>query len=1011
MSLADLSLRRGRVVWFFLAVLLVGGAVSFVNLGKKEDAVFVIKSAVLTCTYAGATPLQVEQLITEPIEREVQTMNALYKITSESMYGSSRILVELHPGTPPDKIPALWDELRRKVLNVQGRLPAGAGEIVVADDYGDVYGLYCAITADEGFSWDELREQAQRLKTELYGIEGVQKVTLYGEQQPVVNLYVSLATLANFSIRPDAIISTIGARNTIIDSGEKRAGEMSVRILEDGVYKSISDIADQLLMSNDGKQYRLGDVATIERGYLEPSHAVMRVDGERAIGIGISTEAESDVVKVGRRIDALMAQFSEALPLGVSIVELYPEDKIAAEANRSFALNLAESVAIVVLMLMAVMGWRSGVLIGSSLLFTIGGTLLVMNFLGEGLNRTSLAGFIIAMGMLVDNSIVVTDNARRFIGAGLPRADALVRGAEEPKMALLGATLIAIISFLPLYLAPSSVAEIVKPLFVVITISLLLSWVLALTQTPLVGNMILRGGGGVVADGHFAWFDGVLRWLLRVRYLAVAGVVLLFGAALWTMSRMPQNFFPSLDKPYFRADVWLPEGYNIEDTEQTLRRMEQWLRSHDEVKCVSFTAGGTPPRYYLASGSVAQRSNFGNLLVELHSKSATEQVEQAFARYVDSLYPDVWLRSSLFKLSPVPDAAIEIGFIGSDIDTLLHLAGRVEQIMRRNGDAVNVRNSWGNRIPTWSPVYSQMKGQRIGISRSEMAQGLTVATSGYHLGNYREGDRIMPILLKDADIADYNLANLQVLPLFNPAGRVYSLEQAIDSVRFDYRHSVVKRYNRMRVVKAQCDAARGVNTGRLLRSLQDSVAQQLTLPEGYAMRIFGEQESRDESNRALAKGLPLTLVLIFIILLLLFGDYRSPLAVMLMTPLIFIGVVGGLLLAGREFDFFSLLGLLGLVGMNIKNGVVLVESIRNEISVGGDAGEALLRATRRRIVPVVMASATTIVGMTPLLFDALFGSMAATIMGGLFVAGLLTLFVLPLVYAIFYNIKIRKSDG
>lgn len=1009
MSIAALSLRHGRVVWFFLVLLLFGGAVGFVNLGKKEDAAFVIKSASLMCSYAGATPLQVEQLITEPIEREVQTMSSVYKITSESTYGTSRILVELHPGTSPDDIPLLWDELRRKVLNVQSRLPSSAGEIVVSDDYGDVYGLYCAITADEGFTWDELRDEAQWLKTEMYGVDGVRKVTLYGEQQPVVNLYVSLSMLANFAIHPEAIISTIGGSNAIVDSGEKQAGEMTLRILEDGLYGSISDIADQLLMSSDGKQYRLGDVARIERGYAEPPSAIMRVDGKRAIGIGISTEAESDVVKVGERINTLIESFTARLPVGMEVVELYPEDKIASEANRHFAMNLAESVVIVVLILMAVMGWRSGLLIGSSLLFTIGGTLLLMNFIGEGLNRTSLAGFIIAMGMLVDNSIVVTDNARRLILSGLPRADALIRGAEEPKMALLGATLIAIISFLPLYLAPSSVAEIVKPLFVVITISLLLSWLLSLTETPLLGDVILRKDRVSSVDSALGWFDVMLRQLLVRRWLTVGVVVVLFGGSLWAMGRMPQNFFPSLAKPYFRADVWLPEGYNIRTTEQVVRDMEGWLRSQSAVRRVSSTVGGTPPRYYLASGSVALRPNFGNLLVELHSKSDTEGVEAAFAEYVRGNYPDVWLRSSLFKLSPVPDAAIEIGFVGQNADTLLRLASEAEAIMRRDARAINVRNSWGNRVPTWLPVYSQMKGQRIGISRSELARGLTVATSGYRLGDYREGDRIMPILLKDEDVADYNLTILEALPLFNPSGRVYALEQAIDSVRFDFRTGIIKRYNRLRVVKAQCDPARGENTQRLLSSLLDSVSEQITLPDGYTMRLFGEQESRQESNEALAKNLPLALVLIFIILLLLFGDYRSPIAVLLMTPLIFIGVVGGLLLMGKEFDFFSLLGLLGLIGMNVKNGVVLVESIRYELSLGGSSDEALIRATRQRIVPVVMASATTIVGMTPLLFDSLFGGMAATIMGGLLVAALLTLFVLPVVYALFYNIKVERK--
>ena len=1010
MSLPEYSLKNRKVVWFFLFILLAGGALGFVTLGKKEDSVFVIKSASLVCSYPGATPLEVEQLVTEPIEREVQSMRLVHKITSESYYGLSKILVELDPATRASEIPQLWDELRRKVLNIQPRLPAGASPVTVADDFGDVYGIYYGLSVDGGFTWAELRDWAQRIKTALVTVDGVQKVSLFGEQTPVVNVYVNLAALANFAIRPETIVATIGQQNTIVNSGEKQAGALQIQILEAGTYKGLDDISNQMLTAASGKQYRLGDIARVERGYADPPQTLMRVDGRRAVGIGISTEAQVDVVKTGEKIIRVLDGLTRQMPVGMDLTVLYPENRIAQQANATFVLNLAESVAIVILIIMLVMGFRAGVLIGSSLLFSIGGTLLLMQFLGEGLNRTSLAGFIIAMGMLVDNAIVVTDNAQQAMLRGVARRRAVVDGANAPRWSLLGATLIAIFSFLPLYLAPSSVAEIVKPLFVVLALSLLLSWVLALTQTPLFGDFMLRVKP-VAHDPYdtkfYRTFDRILAALLRWRWGVVAGVAALFAAALAVMGLMPQNFFPSLDKPYFRADVLLPEGYNIRDTERNLRTMEEWLHAQPEVKTVSVTMGSTPPRYYLASSSVSLRPNFGNILVELHDKEQTEAVEARFNAYVRAMCPDVWLRSSLFKLSPVPDAAIEFGFIGDDIDTLRRLTQAAEEIMWRTPGTVNIRNSWGNRVPTWLPLYSQMKGQRIGVTRSQMAQGITIATQGYRLGEYREGDQFMPILLKDENIDTYNLTNLQALPIFTPAGKVYSIEQATDGFRFEYRVGVVKRYNRQRVMKAQCDPGRGVNTMRLYAALRDSVSRGVALPEGYSMKVFGEQESQQESNSALAKNMPLTMVLIFIVLLLLFRNYREPVVILLMIPLIFIGVVLGLAVTGKVFNFFSLLGLLGLVGMNIKNAVVLVEQIGVLRAEGKDAYEALTAATRSRIVPVAMASGTTILGMLPLLFDSMFGAMAATIMGGLLVATLLTVCVLPVVYAIFYNI--RKS--
>ena len=856
----------------------------------------------------------------------------------------------------------------------------------VADDFGDVYGIYYGLSVDGGFTWAELRDWAQRIKTALVTVDGVQKVSLFGEQTPVVNVYVNLAALANFAIRPETIVATIGQQNTIVNSGEKQAGALQIQILEAGTYKGLDDISNQMLTAASGKQYR------------------------RAVGIGISTEAQVDVVKTGEKIIRVLDGLTRQMPVGMDLTVLYPENRIAQQANATFVLNLAESVAIVILIIMLVMGFRAGVLIGSSLLFSIGGTLLLMQFLGEGLNRTSLAGFIIAMGMLVDNAIVVTDNAQQAMLRGVARRRAVVDGANAPRWSLLGATLIAIFSFLPLYLAPSSVAEIVKPLFVVLALSLLLSWVLALTQTPLFGDFMLRVNPAAhdpYDTKFYRAFDRLLAALLRWRWGVVAGVVALFAAALAVMGLMPQNFFPSLDKPYFRADVLLPEGYNIRDTERNLRTMEEWLHAQPEVKTVSVTMGSTPPRYYLASSSVSLRPNFGNILVELHDKGQTEAVEARFNAYVRAMCPDVWLRSSLFKLSPVPDAAIEFGFIGDDIDTLRRLTQAAEEIMWRTAGTVNIRNSWGNRVPTWLPLYSQMKGQRIGVTRSQMAQGITIATQGYRLGEYREGDQFMPILLKDENIDTYNLTNLQALPIFTPAGKVYSIEQATDGFRFEYRVGVVKRYNRQRVMKAQCDPGRGVNTMRLYAALRDSVLRGVVLPEGYSMKVFGEQESQQESNSALARYMPLTMVLIFIVLLLLFRNYREPVVILLMIPLIFIGVVLGLAVTGKVFNFFSLLGLLGLVGMNIKNAVVLVGQVGVLRSEGKDAYEALTAATRSRIVPVAMASGTTILGMLPLLFDSMFGAMAATIMGGLLVATLLTVCVLPVVYAIFYNI--RKS--
>lgn len=1013
MNIPKYSLDNPKVIYFFLAVLMIGGIMAFESLGKKEDSPFVIKSAVLITRYPGATPQEVEQLITEPIEREIQSMRRVYKIKSESYYGMSKINIELNPATPPDEMPQMWDELRRKVLNIQPQLPQGASVISVSDDFGDVFGIYFGLTATEGFSYHDLREWGQRIKTELVTVPGVQKVALYGEQTEVVNAFISMSKLANSGLNLNTVIQTIKSQNSLINTGEKRAGYIELKVLAEGTYKDLNDIRNQLLVTETGQQIRLGDIAVIEKGYLDPPGSLMRVNGKRAIGIGVSTAPEKDVVKTGEQVRGKLDQLLPLMPVGIELITLYPEDQIAREANNGFILNLVESLAIVIFIILIVMGARAGILIGSSLLFSIGGTLLVMQFMGVGLNRTSLAAFIIAMGMLVDNAIVVTDNAQIAIRRGISRREALIRGATLPQWGLLGATLIAIFSFLPLYLAPSSVAEIVKPLFVVLAVSLGLSWILALTQTPVFGNFILKEkkddtGRDPYDTKFYNGFAKILRKLIRYKILTLAGVVILFVVSLVIMGLMPQNFFPNMNKPYFRADCFLPEGYSIRESEKMLSDIENYLMQQEEVVNVSTTLGGSPLRYYLASTSFGPKPNFGNILIEVKDKAYTAKVEERLNRYVRQNYPNMLIRSSLFKLSPAVEAAIEIGFIGENTDTLKNLTEQAMLIMQACPMVTDVRNSWGNMVPVWEPAYSQERGQRLGITRQAVAYALKVATNGLPLGDYREKDLFMPILLKEENYEAGNLDNMRTLPVFSATGSAVPLAQVVDRFDLNYTYNVIKRYNRERVMMAQCDPKRGANTKRAFQKVWEDV-QKIEVPPGYRMKFFGEDESQVESNEALAANMPLTFILIFVVLLLLFRTYRKPLVILLMVPLIFIGVVFGLLVLGRMFDFFALLGLLGLVGMNIKNAIVLVDQIGIEQANGLAPLEAVIQATKSRIVPVTMASGTTILGMLPLLFDAMFGGMAAGIMGGLLVASLLTIIVLPVTYSLIFRISVKKK--
>lgn len=1012
MNLPVYSLENKKIIYFFLAIMLIGGIYSFFKLPKKEDSPFVIKQAVLVTQYPGATPQEVEKLVTEPIEREIQAMSDVFQIKSESYFGMSKISIELQPTLSPDYMPVKWDELRRKVANIQPRLPSGASSISVSDDFGDVFGIYYALTADEGYTYDDLRNWAQKIKTELSPVPGVQKVYLFGEQTQVVNVKISIPKLANLGIDPNAIQQVMQTQNLLVNTGDINTGNYQLRLRAEGTYKDIQDIRDQLIVTKSGGEVRLGDIATVERGYMDPPSNLMRVDGKRAIGIGVATGSKDDVVAVGNAVADHLAEMEQLFPVGMDLKTIYPENKIADEANNGFILNLIESLLIVIVIIFIVMGSRAGMLVGSSLLFSVGGTLLIMLIWGVGLNRTSLAAFIIAMGMLVDNAIVVTDNAQVGIKRGLSRYQALIDGATKPQWALLGATFIAVCSFLPMYLAPASVAEIVKPLFIVLAVSLGLSWVLALTQTTTFGNFILKEAKpGESKDPYdtklYHKFESVLGRLIKRRYVTISTVVATLFLSLFVMSIMPQSFFPIMSKPYFRADLIFPEGYSIYDVETNVKKIEEeYLSKNENIKSYSFTLGGSPVRYYLASSSIGPKPNFANVLIETQDPEDAQAEEGKFYDYMVANYPNILTRSALFALSPVPDAAIEIGFIGDNVDTLVALTQRAQEIARNYDQVMEVRNSWGNKVPVWKPLYSQEKGLRLGITRQQVAYSLRSATNGVPLGEYREGDVFMPILLKDADKDSISLNDIKTLPVYSAKGRSVKVEQVIDDFSLDYEFNVVRRFNREPCMLMQCEPKRGANTMAAFSHLWKEVQEKIQVPEGYKMTYFGEQSEQDKGNKAIAANIPLMFGLIYVTLLFLFPKYyRKPVLIMAMLPLIFIGVVLGLLVFGKSLDFFAMLGLLGLIGMNIKNAIVLVDEIGLQLNAGLSPVNAVIEATKTRIVPVTMASGTTILGMLPLLGDAMFAGMAATIMGGLFVSTILTIFVLPVTYCVFFKIK------
>jgi len=939
MNLAGYAVNNKQVINFLLIISILGGVIAFDMLGKREDAPFVIKEAIFVTYYPGANQYEVEEQVTEIIERELQSHPLVDWIKSESRPGFSYVRVSMYQYIPKENFQQIWDELRRKVLDVQPQLPKEASTIFVNDDFGDVFGIYYAITADEGFTYEELEDYAQFIKQNLATVNDAAKVELFGIQDRVINIYISEQKLANSGVTPANIQDALTSQNKLVNAGQFEAGKIEVRVDATGTFQSLEEIENLIITGRDGNQIRLRDIASVEKDYIDPPAAMMRMNSKPAIGLGIATRIGGNSVKMGEKVRNRLEEIEVMLPHGIELNGIYFEDEVAVKANNDFLINLAISVSIVVFIILLAMGVRAGVLIGTSLIFTIMATLLFMLPAGIELHRTSLAAIIIAMGMLVDNAIVVTDNAQIRIKRGMKRRQALVEGATIPQWGLFGATVIAVLSFLPLYLAPNNTAEIIKPLFVVLAISLMLSWFFALTQTPVFGDWLLKESkGGEVKDPYdtpfYAKLTKFIEAVIAWRWVTLGAVIGLFVLSMYLFKYVKEDFFPAINKAEFKVDYFLPQGSDIRALESEINEMEEFLLARDDIENVSISLGAAPLRYYLATVAWSSRPNYANLLIETSDFRAADSVMGIFKAYLENNFPDGLSIFYKFKVSPYPDAVVEATFQGPDEKVLRDLADQAKAIMRAEKRVENVRDGWGEKTMKIEPVYSQNKGRIANVSRAEMANAIQRVTDGQQVGTYRENEYTMPILLKDVNRDYYDYSNLGSLPIMSSTGEIVSLDQITEGLELGWEERVITKYNRERCLAAQCDPIPGIGNKEVEAILMPLI-EDIPLPPGYSLWWDGIYEDQVLASEAIMSKMAIAVLLIVSILMLLFGDFRKVTIVLLMIPLVMIGVSFAFLASGLFFGFFAILGLLGLVGMVIKNAIVLLDQADLEMKENG----------------------------------------------------------------------------
>ena len=1011
MKLVKYFLSKKPVTILLLVLVLAGGLLAYVKMGKLEDAPFTIKQALVLTPYPGASPSEVQSQVTDVLEESIQALGELYYLKTENRAGLSKITVYVKKETRADEMQQLWDKLRRKVSDVQSKLPEGAGPSVVNDDFGDVLGVFYGLTGS-GHSYRELEDEAKLIKNEILKVKDVAKVEIYGTQTPTIDISVSPSVMARSGITMADIARAFEAQNKVVDAGGIDVGSNRLRIESTGNFYSLDDIRNLTIVSRTGEHFRLADITRIEESYQTPASNLMHINGQPAVGIAISTVPTGNVVDMAAAVKESLQQMSDSMPEGFELVTLYDQGYESAVANQGFILNLIISVLTVVAILLFFIGFKNGLLIGSGLVFSIFATLIVMLCTDIALQRMSLAAIIIAMGMLVDNAIVVSDSALVNMQRGMRKRVAIMRACSSTALPLLAATVIAILTFLPIYFSPHITGELLSSLVIVIGVSLMFSWVFALTQTPFFIQEFVRRPRpeelkSALFDGkYYNMFRRSLHWVIKHRYATIACMVLLLVLSAWSFKFIPKVFVPALDKQYFTVDVWLPEGSNIDETGKLAEEMAAYIRTHGEAEMVSTFIGRTPPRYYLSNVAFGPQSNYTQLLVKCHTSEESRRLNAALQDSIRLKFPGPLIKVNKFELSPLTEAVIEARFLGPDPAVLDSLVGQAIEIMRRNPKVADARNEWGNMALMLRPVYDPVKAGELGITKAQMMQSVKSISDGVPVGIYRDNEKKVPVLLKSEGYDITDAASLGNFSVWN-GERSAPLSQVTERIETTWEFPQMRTYNRQLSMAAMC----GVKPGHTMAEVHGEIRSEIEampLPPGYTFFWDSQYKDQGEAMEAIAKYFPLAFLMLIVILVALFGNFRQPIIILCILPLSLIGVAVGMLLTGFDFGFFPIAGWLGLLGMIIKNVIVLIDEINIQRREGVPAYTAVIESTVSRTRPVLMAATTTILGMVPLLFDIAFGGMAATIIFGLTFATLLTLFVTPALYILFYRIKINK---
>ncbi len=1054
MNLTRFAIEHKTLTNFLVSLVFVGGIYSYFQLGQLEDPDFTVKTAVIITPYPGATPKEVELEVTDRIETAIQEMPELRYLTSLSRAGLSIIKVEMKEEISADRLPQVWDEMRRKVGDIIPTLPPGVLKPDILDDFSFVFGFVLAVTGD-GYTYAELEDYVKLLKKELSLVPGVARVDLWGVQPKVVYLDVSEAQLAELKISSEDILATLAIQNMVVNAGAIEVPGKRLRIELSGEFDTPADIGELLIRRSvldtvvnagaalapygrsiesttpvrpggmgsrsdvlGGELIRVKDVATVRQGYLEPPINQMRYQGKPAIAIQLANITGGNIVKTGEALDARLEELMPLLPAGIEVKKFTWQSDLVRESINGFVVNLAEAVLIVLVVLTLAMGWRMGLVIGWALIVTILGTFMVMKAMDINLQRVSLGALVVALGMMVDNAIVVADNVAVRLARGMKAVDAAIESASQPGPSLLGATFVAAMAFYPVYAAQASAGEYGRTLFIVVGISLLLSWLLAMTMTPINCISLLKApkGGDSGADpyggGFFRVYRRALEGAIRWRLLTIGGVGALLVAAVIGFPGIPQQFFPESTRTQFRIDYWAPQGTPIQSVSAALKGIENKLANDPRVKDVGTFIGSGGPRFYLPVDPEFPYPEYAQLIVNTNTYPDVNSLVSEIEPWLNENYSQALTRVRKYTVGPGDDWPFELRISGpaeADLGMLRALAEEGMTIVEESGLAKHVRTDMRQRVQKVVADYDQERARWSVVSRADIAQATRRAYDGTPVGLYREGKDLLPIIARNVEADRQRVSGeLDVVQVQPSLGlKTIPLGQVSEDIRLEWEDPIIVRFQRRRQAAVQA-TPKGVTFPALRASVIDKI-EDMKLPLGYSMFWKGEYDSTRTAQLSLIPGVVPAVVIMAVIIVALFNALRPPLIIALAIPFAIIGITAILLPTQTPFGFMALLGAMSLVGLMIKNSIVLMDEIKANLAADKSPYDAIVEAGMSRVRPVVLGAATTVLGVMPLLQDAFWVSMAMTIMAGLTFGTVITMILVPVFYAALHRIPSPQS--